>query len=125
MKALHAVFCISLALLMMLPPVHAQPYCKEGDRRICGSDVGVCEAGRSLCKDGLWQECTGSRGPDSYVDVCGNGLDDNCDGQTDENCFPWTSFVLVGMGLLFIGIGLYYMQRGKGERMASEGLAKD
>lgn len=115
-------FVVLVVLFLMFPAVQA---CEEGVRRVCGSDVGVCESGRSVCRDGKWDECEGAKGPASENDECGNGLDDNCDGESDENCFPWMSFVLVGTGFLFIGIGLVYMQHGKEERMVSEGLAKD
>ncbi len=119
------LFVLIVAFFLIMPVVSAQEGCEEGARRICGSDVGVCETGRSICKDGKWGECKDNKKPTSYKDECGNSLDDDCDGETDENCFPWVSLVLVGMGFLFIGLGLLYMQRGKGEGMISEGLAKD
>lgn len=120
---MRLVLALIIVFLVVAPSVRAQD-CEEGVRRICGTEVGICEPGRSTCRDGKWSECEGGRGPD-YSDECGNGLDDDCDGETDENCFPWVSFVLVGGGLLFIGIGLIYIQHSKGERMVSEGLAKD
>jgi len=117
--------CVLVSLIVLSSAVSADgPACNEGDRRVCGSDVGVCEAGRSTCKDGVWGACEGGRGP-MPNEVCGNSLDDDCNGQVDENCFPWLSLVLVGMGMLFIGIGLYYMQKGKGERMLRERVSKD
>jgi len=119
-----AFIALALFLVIILAfPASAQD-CREGERRLCGSDVGVCEAGRSICKEGKWSECEDAVVP-MESEVCGNSLDDNCDGAIDENCFPWLSFVLVGMGMLFIGIGMYYMQRGKGERMLREGVGKD
>lgn len=103
----------------------AQEFCEEGERRICGTDKGVCEPGRSVCEGGVWTACEGGKGPESYGDVCGDGLDNDCDGEVDENCVPWVSFILVGAGFLLIGIGLWYMQKGESGRMSSEGLSKD
>ncbi len=59
-----------------------------------GFDVGSqCEAGKGICRligkrlcssDKLATVCSVDPGsPDAY-ETCGNGLDDNCDGQTDE-----------------------------------------
>ena len=48
----------------------------------CGSGEGVCRQGVQLCNNGLWSECMGQVNPG--VEVC-NGLDDDCDGQTDED----------------------------------------
>jgi len=77
-----------------------------------------------VCRNGVWGECEKAKGPREN-EICGNRLDDDCDGEVDEGCFPWVSLVLVGTGVLFIGIGLYYMQRDKGERILTEGLGKD
>jgi len=122
---MRLVLIISLCITLLLTAgVHAQETCREGDRRECGLIEGVCEPGRSICKDGKWVECKGSVGP-SETDICGNRVDDNCDGTIDENCFPWVSLVFVGMGILFIGVGLYYMQRERGERFIPESLGKD
>ena len=116
---------ILLLVILVSVAVHAQETCNEGDRRVCGTDTGVCESGRVVCKDGKWVECVGCKGPISEIDICGNRIDDNCDGEVDENCFPWISLVFLGMGFLFIGIGLYYMQKEKGERFIPETLGKD
>jgi len=124
MKITKVLILMVLVSVYTLQTVHAQEVCKEGDRRVCGIYVGICEPGRSLCKDGKWGDCEGMAGP-KESDICGNGLDDNCDGAIDEGCFPWTSLVLIGTGMLFIGIGMYYMERGKGERMLREGVGKD
>ena len=122
MRFILITFCI---IFLLMQTDHAQNFCEEGERRVCGTDIGVCESGRAVCKDGQWVECVGSKGPISENDVCGNGIDDNCNGEVDENCFPWVSFILVGLGILFIGIGLHYMQKEKGERIIRERLGKD
>ena len=46
----------------------------------CGTDVGACVAGTIQCNAGV-STCVGSVGP--TTEIC-NGLDDDCDGQTDE-----------------------------------------
>jgi alpha-tubulin suppressor-like RCC1 family protein len=54
--------------------------CVAGTTRVCGSDTGACVAGTQTCIDGLWAGCSGT-GP--TTESC-NGLDDDCDGETDE-----------------------------------------
>src|SRR5262245_61622024 len=54
--------------------------CKPGDRQTCETSCG--SEGRRTCDSaGQWTgEC--EPGPE----ICGNGIDDNCDGQIDEGC---------------------------------------
>ncbi len=52
-----------------------------GGGQSCGSDVGACEFGTTVCTSGSMQ-CTGGVGP--ATEVC-DGADNNCNGQTDEN----------------------------------------
>ncbi len=131
-NAMHVFILVPVflfALMVLLPGLSAGlndsfSRCSEGDRRTCGTDVGVCMNGRSVCRDGNWTTCDGEIRPQDK-EICGNGLDDDCDGQEDEDCFPWMSLTLVGMGILFIGIGAYYMEREKGERLTTESVSKD
>ncbi len=126
---LPAVMAI-LLVLFFLPPTDAAgaadgaSFCTEGERRMCGWNEGVCQSGRSVCQAGNWTECAGGIKP-KEAEICGNGIDDDCNGAIDENCFPWLSLVLVGTGIFFIGIGMIYMQKGKGERMIREGVSRD
>lgn len=53
----------------------------EGAVEPCGTDVGVCVAGKKTFKNGAFGECVGEIPP--MPETC-NGLDDNCDGQVDE-----------------------------------------
>ncbi|MBI2896205.1 MAG: hypothetical protein HYY06_21785 [Deltaproteobacteria bacterium] len=48
--------------------------------------VGECRAGRRGCVDGRWAVTLQDRTPNAG-EICGNGLDDNCDGEFDENRF--------------------------------------
>ena len=53
----------------------------EGIVRVCGTDVGECSRGSEACVGGAFEGCAGGRGP--VAELC-NGLDDDCDGSTDE-----------------------------------------
>jgi hypothetical protein len=44
---------------------------------------GACRAGTLRCVDG-GSVCVARRGPTS--EICGNGVDDDCNGETDERC---------------------------------------
>lgn len=72
--------------------------CTEGDTQACyagpteNAGVSVCKLGTQACSGGEfpeWMACVGSVLPD--VERCGddgvgNGVDDDCDGLTDEGC---------------------------------------
>ena len=53
----------------------------DGVTRPCGNDAGECVAGTETCWTGVWGVCVGGVGPST--EIC-NGLDDDCDGATDE-----------------------------------------
>ncbi len=53
----------------------------EDVTRLCGSDVGRCVAGIETCADGVFGMCMGRIDP--IGETC-NGVDDDCDGSTDE-----------------------------------------
>jgi hypothetical protein len=54
--------------------------CVTGATRGCGGDTGVCEVGMQRCVAGAWAMCTAVV---AGTESC-NGLDDDCDGETDE-----------------------------------------
>ncbi|MBU1430428.1 VWA domain-containing protein [Myxococcota bacterium] len=55
--------------------------CVAGDVRPCGESLGICEQGQQSCIDNQWGLCEGSSG--GRAEVC-NGLDDDCNGVSDE-----------------------------------------
>lgn len=66
------------------------PECGAGESRSCysgpegTSGVGLCSAGTQTCdSDGTWGGCQGEVVP--TVDACGNGLDEDCNGNPDDS----------------------------------------
>jgi hypothetical protein len=57
----------------------------DGSTKPCGS--GEC-AGTVKCELGVWgSTCDGGKVP-SPSEVCGNAVDENCNGEKDEGCCP-------------------------------------
>ena len=46
--------------------------------------VGLCQGGIERCQDGVFGACEGQVVP--VDEVCGDALDNNCDGDADEDC---------------------------------------
>jgi hypothetical protein len=68
--------------------------CVTDDEQPCGAGVGECVLGTQTCLEREWGGCLDDDGepvrmPGDVVEDC-NGLDDDCDGYTDEGeaCFP-------------------------------------
>lgn len=65
--------------------------CAPGETQSCYTaapdtrDVGTCAAGQQTCNDSgtAWGPCEGEVVPTS--EICGNALDDNCNGEADED----------------------------------------
>ena len=70
-------------------PVDAPPLCPERQTRPCQTPgnplLGACRAGTQTCVNGAWAACSGEVLP-TASEICGNGIDDNCNGMTDEGC---------------------------------------
>ena len=56
------------------------PDCIDGDSRECGS---LCGIGEEVCVDGSYTACTAVM---PVPEICGDQIDNDCDGQTDEDC---------------------------------------
>jgi DNA-binding beta-propeller fold protein YncE len=60
------------------------------DTMSCGSSVGACKPGTqtrtcsATCSWGAWSSCGGYVGPSP--ETCGDNVDNNCNGVTDEGC---------------------------------------
>jgi Putative metal-binding motif len=64
--------------------------CETGETRSCYSadpstqNVGICAGGQQTCvADNTWGACAGEITPTG--ETCGNSIDDNCNGATDED----------------------------------------
>lgn len=83
-----------------------------GKTRSCGqTDVGACEFGIQVCENYTWSECMNEKRPGP--EICENGIDDNCNGEIDEECFEnklnvnlWLDRVAVTQGDSLIASGM-------------------
>jgi len=63
----------------------APPSCTNGETRSCSTGKpGICSAGTQTCSNGNWGTCAQNEQP--KTEICGNSIDDDCDGTADEGC---------------------------------------
>jgi len=58
--------------------------CINGKTQSCGSNIGACKYGTQTCANGAWGTCTGGVTPTQ--EICGDKIDNNCNGTVDEGC---------------------------------------
>jgi hypothetical protein len=79
--------------------VTGAPCTNKHAAQTCSAGIGVCyKTGTYVCKaDGSGSQCSvapgtpvcpGAPGCNAQGEICGNGLDDDCDGAIDEGCVP-------------------------------------
>jgi|GEM_PF-2544668 len=96
-------------LVLAMPVLAGAQDCQEGDDiKSCGSNIGACEAGTQSCQGGEWTDCEG--GIEPRLEVCDNGIDDDCDALVDE-CLEsiWPLMIMAGVLLLFVMLMLVKM----------------
>jgi hypothetical protein len=54
--------------------------CSEGEEQPCQTECGT---GTEYCRGGVWRGCTA---PMARLEICGDNVDNDCDGSTDEDC---------------------------------------
>jgi len=119
---------IVFALILVMPFSHAQVFCQDGDTRECGIDVGICKKGVTRCVGGVWlDKCEGEVKP--INEICGNGLDDNCDGQIDNCGDPFMenlSYVMIASGASLVVFAMIVSRiQGKRERKEEQEIEDD
>lgn len=51
----------------------------------CGKNVGVCRKGLQTCTNGSWSATCVGEIKSAAKEICGDGLDNDCDGKVDES----------------------------------------
>jgi hypothetical protein len=100
-------------------------FCTRGQAQDCDTGLpGICSKGKQTCKLGQWSTCV--QQSQSSTEVCGDGLDNNCDGQVDEGCtvilnsideydgavHPDSSWAFYSDPIQSLGVGSWYQYIG-------------
>ncbi|MGV8151337.1 MAG: Ig-like domain-containing protein [Candidatus Woesearchaeota archaeon] len=60
--------------------------CMPGDIRSCSNGPGICSGGTQTCSAiGTWSLCNAPM-PGSQAEICGNDIDEDCDGVQNNEC---------------------------------------
>lgn len=70
--------------------------CTDENTYQCGTDVGECAYGTQTCIGGTLGECNGAINP--TTEIC-DGLDNNCNGTTDEDWTNLSNECVAGQGI--------------------------
>jgi hypothetical protein len=65
--------------------------------------IGACKAGETTCSGGVWSTCSEVK---ASPETC-NGIDDDCNGMTDEGCTEGCAVVCQGCGGMDASAGMY------------------
>jgi len=100
----------------------ATAVCYDGPGSSAG--VGTCHSGKKVCKDGVLGECIDQNLPASK-EAC-DGLDDNCNGQTDEGCKGelWQGALVAVAGAGSAGTGKWIELSAGGPSVVGDLLSK-
>ncbi|MBU0530727.1 MAG: hypothetical protein ABIH52_02690 [Candidatus Aenigmatarchaeota archaeon] len=82
--------------------------CSDGEEKPCGSNLGVCKAGKRICSGGSWRPCDLENYP--APEVCGNGLDEDCNGIADD-CFDPFPLIFVVICVVIFAFGWFLYSR--------------
>jgi PGF-pre-PGF domain-containing protein len=125
----------------------------ENLERTCGPDniKGICRQGISTCTNGQWSDCIGMVYPQQN-ELCGNNLDENCNGMVDDGCetcyngeqdgdeegvdcggscqpcpmgLLWLAFIVIGVVVLLVILILFFAGSGKEEKEWDELVRKE
>jgi PKD repeat protein len=89
--------------------------CTTGDTRPCVNMKGACAKGTQKCEAGSWGSCS----IQPRTEICGNNVDDDCDGKIDESeCVAASGeeslwIVVAGVGAAIIIITTVGVMMGK------------
>ncbi len=109
---MRTILCIPVLVLLLAAafPLSANAqFCEGNETRPC-PEIGICKGAVRHCMNGVWGDCEGGVQPEP-VEICNNGLDDDCNGLVDE-CVNSVWIVLIILGLLLFGVMGFLIKMG-------------